>query len=140
MGYKVGRGKIVGELEDRSLIVLNPRRSKLRKDFFLAMDDGFMILCDLDLTKHEYRTILFILGDMNFENYFYGTQTYIAEKLKIAQPDVSKTLKLLESKGLIFKENVNGRRSIRVSAVVAWKGKANAEFSRRFAIDSEHIA
>jgi DNA-binding transcriptional ArsR family regulator len=53
------------------------------------------------------------------------------------QPNISKTLKLLESKGLIFKEKDSKGNVIRVSSCIAWRGRTGKLYRERFAIDSE---
>jgi DNA-binding MarR family transcriptional regulator len=139
MAIRQGKATLIGDVDERDLYVVLLRRSKLKKDFFLAMGDGIMFLYKLDLTKHEYRVMLFLLSHMEFDNFCYNTQAYIADKLKVAQPDISKTLKSLESKGLIFKERTDKGKVIRVSAVIAWRGRTGKEFEKRYAMDSEHI-
>lgn len=140
MVVRQGKATLIGEVDERDLYVVLLRRSKLKKDFFLAMGDGIMFLYNLDLTKHEYRVMLFLLSHMEFDNFCYNTQAYIADKLNLAQPDISKTLKSLESKGLIFRERTDRGRVTRVSAVIAWRGRTGKEFDKRYAMDSEHIA
>lgn len=127
------------ENDPRPLILFAHKRSRLSGGFSLLFDDGNMILSQLDLTKHEYRIILFLLSIMEFKNYVYVTQIFIAESLRIKQPDVSKSLKSLEAYGLIFREKTNRGKAIRVSAVIGWRGQANSEFNQRFSADSEHI-
>jgi DNA-binding MarR family transcriptional regulator len=139
MTIRQGKATLIGDVDERDLYVVLLRRSKLKKDFFLAMGDGIMFLYSLDLTKHEYRVMLFLLSHMEFDNFCYNTQVYIADKLKVAQPDISKTLKSLELKGLIFREKTDRGKVIRVSAVIAWRGRTGKEFEKRYAMDSEHI-
>lgn len=139
METKIGSARLLGDKEDRDIILCRRRTSKLRKDFCLAMDDGIMILYKMDLTKHEYKVMLFLIANMEFENYAYLTQTHIAENLKIKQPDVSKALKVLESNGLVFREKTNRGKVIRVSSVIAWRGRPDSNFNRRFSMDSEHL-
>jgi DNA-binding MarR family transcriptional regulator len=139
MEIKVGSARLFGDKEDRDIILCRRRTSKLRKDFCLAMDDGIMMLYKMNLTKHEYRVMLFLIANMEFENYIYLTQIYIAENLKIKQPDVSKALKVLESNGLIFKEKMDRGKVIRVSSVIAWRGRPDSKFNQRFSMDSEHL-
>ena len=139
MVIRQGKATLLGDVDERDLYVVLLRRSKLKKDFFLAMGEGIMFLYNLDLTKHEYRVILFLLSHMEFDNFCYNTQAYMADKLKVAQPDISKTLKSLELKGLIFRERTERGKVIRVSAVIAWRGRTGKEFEKRYAMDSEHI-
>jgi len=139
MAVRQGKATLIGEVDERDLYVVLLRRSKLKKDFFLGMGDGCMYLATLDLTKHEYRLILFLLASMEFDNFYYGTQAYIASELNLAQSDISKTLKSLESQGLIFRERTSRGKVTRISAVLGWRGRAGKEFEKRYAMDSEHI-
>jgi DNA-binding MarR family transcriptional regulator len=139
MGAIKGVTILEGETEEKEVWFVVNRRSKLRKGFSLMMDEGLVILSMLDLTRHEYRLILFLISEMEFDNCCYKTQAFMSEKLSIAQSNISKTLKLLESKGLIFREATNKGKTVRISAVLAWRGKTDKEFSNRFAIDSENI-
>ena len=74
MVIRQGKATLLGDVDERDLYVVLLRRSKLKKDFFLAMGEGIMFLYNLDLTKHEYRVILFLLSHMEFDNFCYNTQ------------------------------------------------------------------
>jgi DNA-binding MarR family transcriptional regulator len=139
MAILKGTAKLNGSPEEKEVWYVIQRRSKLREGFSLAMDDGLIILSQLDLTRHEYRVMLFLISQMDFDNYCLMTQSFMSEKLSIAQSNISKTLKSLESKKLIFRELTDRGKVIRVSAVIAWRGKADTKFLDQFAIDSKQI-
>jgi DNA-binding MarR family transcriptional regulator len=137
MAVLKGKTRLVGDIEEKNVWYVIQRRSKLRKGFSLIMDDGLIILSQLDLTRHEYRLMLFLISQIEFDNCCYITQSFMSEKLSIAQSNISKTLKLLESRNLIFRESTNKGKSIRVSSVIAWRGKTDSEYTNRFAADSK---
>lgn len=134
-GYK----KIEGDTEEKEVWYAVPVRSKLRKGFSLIMDEGLILLAQFDLTKHEYRLILFLISQIDFSNCCYITQSFMGQELSIAQSNISKTLKALESRGLIFRENTNRGKSIRINSVIAWRGKTDREYTDRFLSDSGHL-
>lgn len=140
MTFKIkGKAVLYGESEERELTVLLTRGRKRRKDFFIGENRGFIMLHLLDLTRHEYRVIFYLLGNMEYGNYCYLTQSAMSEELGIAQPNISKTIKSLQSKGLLFKEKTNKGNAIRLNACIAWRGRDDKEYYRRYAIDSEYL-
>jgi hypothetical protein len=134
-----GTKKIQGDTEEKEVWYAVPRKSKLRKGFSLIMDEGLVYLAELDLTRHEYRLMLFLISQMNFDNYCHITQSFMSKKLSIAQSNISKTLKLLESRKLIYKESTDRGRSIRINCFIAWRGRTDREYMNRFSVDSEDI-
>jgi len=122
---------------DQELLLIQPRRSGLRRDFFLAMQTGFTELARFNLTTHQYRIVIYLLSKMEYNNIFRGSQASIANALGMKQPHVSKAIKELASKGIVFKEKDDTGRYVRVNAVIAWKGDTvGHEFRDRFDQDA----
>jgi DNA-binding MarR family transcriptional regulator len=139
MSVLKGKYKLQCDKEEHEFLLLSRKKPKLNDHYSQCTDEALVHLSKLDLTRYEYRVILFLISQMNFGNYCYKTQSYISKELNIAQPNVSKTLKSLIDKGLIFKETTDEGKAIRVSAVLAWKGTGDNEYIKRFHSDSEKI-
>jgi predicted transcriptional regulator len=113
--------------------------NKHTKEFFTSDKDGCMILALSDLTVTEYKIMMMLLGYMDFENYVYTNQRFIAETLKITQPSTSKTINKLLNRGFIFKEKVNGVGCYRVNAAIAWKGSNTKQYKEIIEKDMQYL-
>lgn len=112
--------------------VLRPHKPRWKADsFFLCFNEGLNMLAEMDLTKTEYRVMLKLMALCRYENVVLVTQAAIADELNIQQPHVSKAIKSLEEQQLIFRSKLDGRRCIRISDRLGWKGK-KGEGYRRF--------
>ena len=120
------------------LVYINPK-SKFRDGFCLSWSHGLMILSDMDLTASQYRILLLIIAELEFENICYATQSYITEKTGISQPNVSKHIAVLVKRNLIFKEIIKGRRAFRVHCHIAWKGTKSKAFNMAFERDGHYV-
>lgn len=122
-----------------SLIVV-PEKSRFPADtFFQAMQDGFLYLAKYDLGRHEYRVMLALLAHMEYGNIVRVKQKYIADKLGMKPPYVSRAISNLIDKGLVFKDKTPEGVLIRVNAMIAWKGRATAEWRSQCAEDMQFV-
>ena len=78
---------------------------------------------DSELNGSEYKVLLFLIGNMNFQNNVVMPQAFIAEKLSMTQAQVSKTLKKLIEMMYIEKTLVSGNNAYHIEDFVAKKGK-----------------
>lgn len=86
---------------------------------------------DRDLTVTAFRVLIFMLNRMDFENDLQIRQAVIAEKLGVAQPNVSSAIKLLVNKGIIEIITREGYRYYRLNADYVWKGRAKSLHDHR---------
>lgn len=141
MALLKGTKKIDGDVVEKEVWYAVRSKNRGIKNWSMVTDEGLVLLAQLDLTKHEYRLMLFLMSQTDFStNCCYITQSFMGEQLSIAQSNISKTLKSLESKGLIFREQTSRGRSIRINAVIAWRGTADKEYTNSFLKDSEYLS
>ena len=70
----------------------------------MAFKKAFLgIAADKEMTTEPYRVLLYLMSRLDFDNFIYVAQTEIADYLGMKKPHVSRTMKLLERKGLILR-------------------------------------
>lgn len=124
-------------ISENVVVYLNPK-SKFKDSFSLAWSDGIMILTKMGLTGVQYTILFVIIAQMEYENYCYVTQSYIAKETGISQANVCRNIKVLVDRKLLFKESTKKGRALRVHSVIAWKGNKDKSFSNALSKDSEH--
>lgn len=100
----------------------------------MAFQDGLIeIAKDGELTLEPTKVLMFLFGQLSFENYLHISQKDIAESLGMQKPNVSRAMKLLIAKGIILDGPKVGRmKSYRLSPDLGWKGRVtNLEKHRR---------
>lgn len=79
---------------------------------------------DDDLHGESYKVLLFVMSQLDFENWVLLTQTDIAKGLGMKQPAVARQFALLEKKEIILRGPKVGRSwSWRLNPEYGWKGK-----------------
>ena len=80
---------------------------------------------DKDITGQTSRVFMYLLGELDCENWILLSQTYIADELDIAPQSVHRAVKVLESKGIIIRDRKCGRTSrFRLNPDFGWKGRS----------------
>lgn len=118
----------------RGCMVYIPYRPRHTERFFMAFQDGLIeIAKDGELTLEPTKVLMFLFGQLSFENYLHISQKDIAEALGMQKPNVSRAMKLLIAKGIILDGPKVGRmKSYRLSPDLGWKGRVtNLEKHRR---------
>ena len=97
---------------------------KLREGWFMGFQDAFIELAkDPDLQGENYRVLLYLLGNLGFENYIAIPQKQIAEALEMPKQNVSRALKVLVEKEILLEGPKLGRtHTYRLSSAFGWKG------------------
>jgi len=112
-----------GELE-RQYAIVPIVRKKLRGGFFMAIQEGFLHLAQLNLTGEQLKVLLYIMGKLDFENYICLTQKSVAEALQMQRPHISRAFKVLVEKGVIHEGPKVGRiKTYRLDPSFGYKGK-----------------
>ena len=118
-----------GEILPGCLVYI-PRRQKhpASERFFMAFQDALIeIAKDDDLTLEPTKVLMYLFGQLSFENYLHISQKDIAEALGIDKANVSKAMKLLAHKGIILDGPKVGRmKTYRLSPDLGWKGKVTS--------------
>jgi DNA-binding MarR family transcriptional regulator len=89
------------------------RKKYLGKDYLTMYQAAFLeIAQDKDLNQTDTRILLAILGKLAYESEFSLSQDDLGNLLQIAQPNVSKSMVKLESKGYLQVLRTVGRQKI----------------------------
>lgn len=98
---------------------------KWREGFFMGIQEAFIALAqDKDIIGRPRRVLDYMFGKLGFENYICIQQKEICEALDLHKSDVSDSIKLLLSKGIILPGPKLGRsKSYRLNSDYGWKGK-----------------
>jgi len=118
----------------RGCMVYIPYRPKHTERFFMAFQDGLMeIAKDDELTLEPKNVLLYLLGQLDFENYLHISQKDIADALGMQKQHISRAMKLLTAKGIVLDGPKVGRmKTYRLSPNLGWKGRVtNLEKYRR---------
>lgn len=115
-------------------MVYIPYRPKHNERFFMAFQDGLMeIAKDDELTGADFRVLLHLFGQLDFENYLHISQKDIAEALGMQKQHVSRAMRLLIAKDIVLDGPKTGRvKTYRLNPNLGWKGRVtNLEKHRR---------
>ena len=91
----------------------------LSQDFLLS------ISMDKEITGQTIRVLLMILSALEVENYITIKQVTIAKELGIQKSHVSKAMKQLVDKGIIFKVKEGTTTAYKLNPEYGWKGKVS---------------
>lgn len=109
-----------GEVIDDGQVILVPRRIKMKEDWFMAMQSGLEMLAKKKLRGESMRVLLYLMSQMEFENYMRPTLNEIAESLEMQRGNVSRAIRELKTKGVL----INGEHeSLRLESSYGWRGK-----------------
>ena len=82
------------------------------------------LAADREMTLEAHRVFMYLNGRLDFENFINVPQKQIADTLKMNKQNVSRTVKLLETKGLIIRgPKVVKTSTFRLNPHYGWKGK-----------------
>lgn len=90
----------------------------------MGFQEAFVELAkDPDLQGENYRVLLYLFGNLGFENYIAVPQRQIAEALKMQKSHVSEAIKVLVDKQILIEGPKLGRtHTYRLSNLFGWKG------------------
>ncbi len=123
-------------------MVYIPYRPKHRERFFMGFQDAFIAIAkDHELTLEPMNILLYLFGQLNFENYLHVSQKDIAEALGMKKGNVSRAIKLLIDKGIILDgPKVGKTKTYRLNPDYGWKGRVtNLEKYRRDHRERLHV-
>ena len=79
-----------------------------------------------ELNGTDLKVFMFMLSELDFENYIRVTQKRITEHTKIRQQHVSTALTKLTKLNIIEKVTLDNLKAYRLNPSYAWKGKISA--------------
>lgn len=116
-----------GEVFEEGIAVWVGKKVRVNERFFMVFQDALESLAvDRELTEEPRRILLFMFSRLDFENFIQLEQSEISSKLSIARPHVSRAIKLLIDKQILFRGPKIGRSSsFRLNPHYGWKGKVS---------------
>ncbi len=106
-------------------VIIGRKRDPYAKGWVMNSQEAMVILAkDKDIKGETHRVLWFIGGILDFENWVQISITEIAKELGMHQPDVSKAMKVLETKEIIIRGPKVGRSyAFMLNPDFGWKGK-----------------
>lgn len=106
-----------GEVIDDGRLVHVPPKVRLGEDWFMAKHEGFEALAKAKLRGESMRVLLWLMSQMEFENYLRPTLNEIAEALQMQRGNVSRALRELRAKGVLI---VGEHDALRLESSYGW--------------------
>ncbi len=102
------------------------------KRWFIMAQDALVILAkDKELTLEPKNVLLYLLSQLDFENFIHIPQVHIAEELGMDKAKVSKSIKLLTEKGILIRGPKRSRSSsFRLNPNFGYKGNPSGKVYR----------
>jgi predicted transcriptional regulator len=99
--------------------------------FIMAQDALVLLAKDKDLTLEPKNVLLYLLSQLDFENFMHVPQVEIAEALGMDKAKVSKSIKLLTEKGILIRGPKQSRSSsFRLNPNFGYKGNPSGKVYR----------
>jgi len=97
------------------------------KDFFFMFQQSLKLIASCEeLNGTDLKVFMFLLSELDFENYIRVTQKRIVEHTKIKQQHVSTALTKLTKLNIIEKVTLDNLKAYRLNPSYAWKGKISS--------------
>ncbi|GAB3667590.1 helix-turn-helix domain-containing protein [Ramlibacter alkalitolerans] len=112
-----------GEVIDDGDMVYVPRRLRMKEGWFMAMQDGLAMLAKQPLRGESMRVLLYLMSEMEFENYVRPTHSEIAAALSMQRPNVSRAIRELRERHVLI-DGEHG--SLRLESSYGWRGKVKS--------------
>ncbi len=99
---------------DDTVVNVYPKPAKHLKNSYARyfLDEALALAVDRDFSGTDFRVLLAIIGNLDYDNIINISQKQLGEKLSIGQADISKSLKKLINKGYLQIINKIGRQNI----------------------------
>lgn len=109
-----------GEVIDEGSVVYVPKRIRMKEGWFMAMQDGLEMLAREPVRGETMRVLLYLMSQMEFENYVRPTVSEIADALSMKRPNVSRAIRQLRDRRILI-DGEHG--SLRLESSYGWRGK-----------------
>jgi hypothetical protein len=109
-----------GEVIDDGDMVYVPRRIRIKEGWFMAMQWGLEKLAKEPVRGESMRVLLYLMSQMEFENYTRPTHNEIAEALSMKRPNVTRAIRELRARQILI-DGEHG--SLRLESSYGWRGK-----------------
>ena len=100
------------------------KEKTLGKDWVAMYQQALKTLAKWNLPNEQYRVMLSLLGEVDFDNYLTVNQTKIADELGMRQSNVARAIKGLNGRNIIVEGPPAGKfKTYRLNPYIAHKGK-----------------
>ena len=116
---------ITGEQLEGMAVLIPPKSSPYDRDKWFPISQGALeqIAIDEEIKGQTYRVLMFLLSQMEYENWITINQLKVAERLGVARQRVTEGIKtLLNKKILIRGEKIGKAYKYRLNPYFGWKG------------------
>lgn len=111
-----------GEEVGSFVAVIRPKQKSAFQRHFTMNQDALKILAKT-LTGEQFKVLMILLADLDYENYIQVAQADIADSLDMQKTNVSRSVKVLLDLGVILLGPKVGRsHSYRLNPQFGWKG------------------
>lgn len=111
-----------GEEVGSFVAVIRPKQKSAFQRHFTMNQDALKILAKT-LTGEQFKVLMILLADLDYENYIQVAQADIAESLDMQKTNVSRSVKVLLDLGvLLLGPKVGRSHSYRLNPQFGWKG------------------
>ena len=113
-----------GEKKDGYFVYIAYPKPKITGNrWFMTFQDSLIAIAkDKELTGVIKSVLLFLMGNLEFENYISIKQIAVSKELDIHKTDVSKAIRLLVAKGIILKVKDGTTTAYKLNPHYGWKG------------------
>lgn len=117
---------LLGKNNEVTGYISKVRVNKLGRDYFVGFRSGFEGLASMDLTGEQYKVLMYLFSQLDFDNFLKITQKDIAEKLNLKVPNVSRAIKGLVERDIIAVGPMAGHsKTYRLNPRIAHRGAKN---------------
>ena len=117
---------ILGENNEVTGYISKIKYNRLGRDYFVGFRGGFEGLASMDLTGEQYKVLMYLFSQLDFDNYLKVTQKDIAEKLNLKVSNVSRAIRGLVERDVIAVGPMAGHsKTYRLNPRIAHRGAKN---------------
>jgi hypothetical protein len=119
--------KKTGEKKDGYFVYIAYPKPKITGNRWIMtfQDSLAKIATDKELTGTSKTVLLFLMSELEFENYIHIKQVDVAKALEMQKTNVSSAIKLLVNKGIILKVKEGTTTAYKLNPHYGWKGKVS---------------
>lgn len=111
-----------GEIVGGFVAVIRPKQKSAFQRHFTMNQDALRILAK-ELTGEQFKVLMLMLADLDYENFIQIAQADIADTLEMQKTNVSRSVRALLDVGVIFEGPKVGRsKTYRLNQEFGWKG------------------
>ena len=117
---------LLGEENEVSGYISRPRANRLGKGWVAVFQSGIADMAKMGLTGEQWSVWAYLMGTLDFDNYWKVSQKDVAEALKMQQSHVSRAIHALLDKDIIVEGPMAGRfKTYRLNPRIAHRGSIN---------------